>query len=185
MRDGTRWTLSTAILCVASLGGIPRIAASGLASTDGMPRARVRSEDRVVAGLIADARERSETFRRLLMAIESTNGIVYVEPGRCGHGARACLKMWMEASGGNRYLRVLVDRQRSDSNLDLIGSIGHELQHAIEALSEAAVVNGTMLYSFFRRYAPTDNNRFETTEAINMGNAIRDELRQASDGLDR
>jgi DNA-directed RNA polymerase specialized sigma subunit len=35
-----------------------------------------------------------------------------------------------------------------------------------------------MLYSFFRRYAPTDNNRFETTAAINVGTAIRDELRR-------
>jgi len=64
----------------------------------------------------------------------------------------------MLAAGGNRYLRVLVDRQRADSDVDLMGSIGHELQHAIEAFS--------------------DNNRFETTAAINVGTAIRDELRR-------
>jgi len=39
-----------------------------------------------------------------------------------------------------------------------MGSIGHELQHAIEALS--------------------DNNRFEMTAAIIVGTAIRDELRR-------
>jgi len=58
--------------------------------------------------------------------------------------------MWMQSSGQNRFLRVLVDRQRADSDVDLMGSIGHELQHAIEALSDVAVVNGTMLYQFFQ-----------------------------------
>jgi hypothetical protein len=111
----------------------------------------------LIADLIAEAELRSATFKALLAALASTNGIVHVESGRCGHSARACLQIWMLAAGGNRYLRVLVDRQRADSDVDLMGSIGHELQHAIKTLS--------------------DNHRFETTAAINVGTAIRDELR--------
>jgi hypothetical protein len=38
------------------------------------------------------------TFRKPLTAIEATNGVVHVEPGSCGHGVRACLKIWMEVS---------------------------------------------------------------------------------------
>jgi hypothetical protein len=54
--------------------------------------------------------------------------------------------------------------------------LGHELQHAIEVLSESAVTNGVTMYNFLRRTAPTDSNRFETTAAVNAGNAVIDEL---------
>src|SRR5262252_2503807 len=145
---------------------------------NGGPRKiRVRSEDRVLMGLITRASLGSATFARLLTTIESTNGIVYVEVGKCSHGGvRACLQMWMHAAGGNRFLRVRVDRHREDSDLDVMASIGHELQHAIEALSEASIINGRMLYNFFRRYAPTDGPRFETTAAVTIGDAVSDEL---------
>jgi hypothetical protein len=58
-----------------------------------------------------------------------------------------------------------------------MGSIGHELQHTVEALSEPATVNSVGLYNFFSRIAPTSINRFETTAAINAGEAVRAELR--------
>jgi hypothetical protein len=57
------------------------------------------------------------------------------------------------------------------------GGAGHALQHTIEALSQLSVTDGVKLYNFFKRYAPTDSNRFETTAAINIGDTIRDELR--------
>jgi hypothetical protein len=137
----------------------------------------VRSTDRAIAALIDRAAAQSLTFSRLLTLIEATNGVVYVEPGDCRHGVRACLKMWMEVSGPNRFLRVVVDGHSARSDVEVMASIGHELQHAIEALSEQALTNGVQLYSFFGRLAPTDNNRFETTAAINAGDAVRDELR--------
>jgi hypothetical protein len=182
MRDGRGWALAAmttaAVTGLVSLGGVRIAAQGGTAGRNSVTAAQVRSTDRLIADLIAQAERRSATFRELLAVLASTNGIVHVESGQCGHGARACLLIWMQATGGKRYLRILVDRNRADSDADLTGSIGHELQHAIEALSDLAVVDGTTLYSFFRRYAPTDNNRFETTAAINAGNAIRDELRQ-------
>jgi hypothetical protein len=141
-------------------------------------KARVRSSHPFIAALIQQAKAHSPTFNGLMTTLQSTDGIVHVESGRCSHTAHACLQMWMQASGGNRYLRILVDRERAYSDTDLAGSIGHELQHAIEALSDAAVVDGTTLYFFFKRYAPTGNDRFETTAAVNVGDAIRDELRK-------
>jgi hypothetical protein len=138
---------------------------------------RVRSSDPSLAALIDRAALRSATFKRLHDTIGASGGFVYVEPGSCGHGVRACLKMWMHVSGPNRFLRVVVERRKGDSDAELAGSIGHEMQHAIEALSDSGVTNGVQLYNFFRRYAPTDNKRFETTAAINIGNVIRDELR--------
>ena len=180
MQHGKHWIVVAAMVGVAQLPGVYNLGAQAPAD-GGLPKSRVRSEDRVLAGFITRASLGSATFRHLLTTIESTNGIVYVEAGKCSHGGvRACLQMWMYAAGGNRFLRVRVDRQRADSDLDVMTSIGHELQHAIEALSDATVVDGTTLYSFFRRYAPTDDNRFETTAAVTIGNTIRDEI-QASE----
>ena len=95
--------------------------------------------------------------------------------GECGHGVRACLKMWMQVSGPNRFVRIVINRSKADRDVDVMGSLGHELQHAIEVLSEPAVTNGVTMYNSLRRTAPTDGNRFETTAAVNTGNAVIDE----------
>jgi hypothetical protein len=146
------------------------------AATDA-PISRVRSTETSIAALIDRAASDSETFQRLRATIQRSNGIVYIERGNCGHGARACLKMSLVTNGPDRFLRILVERQKADSDVDFMGSIGHELQHAIEALSQPSITNGAQLYNFFRREAPTDNNRFETAAAINAGDAVRAELR--------
>ena len=95
---------------------------------------RVRSEDPTLARLITQASEHSSTFRRELDLISRTNGIVYVSKGRCGgHGVHACLIPTVDLAGPFRLLHILVDLTRSEA--ETIGSIGHELWHAIEVLS--------------------------------------------------
>ena len=149
-----------------------------MAASDGAPIFRVRSSDSAIAAFIELAATRSLTFRKLVTLIQGSDGIVYVESGKCGHGTRACLKVWMCTSGANRFLRVTVDRRKADSDVDFMGSIGHELQHTVEALSEPATLDSIGLYNFFNRVAPTSLNRFETTAAIDAGDKVRDELRR-------
>ena len=139
--------------------------------------ARVRSTDPDIAALIKRAGRQSATFQRLLTAIAGTNGIVQIEPGRCGHGVRACLKMWVGTAGPNRLLRVVIDRRPGDSEVDVMAAMGHELQHTVEALSEPKVTDGDRLYNFFRRFAPTDGARFETTAAIHAGDNVAEDVR--------
>jgi hypothetical protein len=52
---------------------------------------------------------------------------------------------------------------------DLIGSIGHELQHAVEVLREARIRSNQQVYHFFMQVGPTGWERFETAEAIRIG----------------
>jgi hypothetical protein len=85
--------------------------------------------------------------------------------------------MWMQTVNSNRFIRILIDRHSGDRDEDVMGSMGHELQHAVEALSEAGVTDGTRLYNFFSRFAPTEGERFETTAATHAGDTIRAELR--------
>jgi hypothetical protein len=141
---------------------------------------RVRSSDRALGDLIDRATHASKTFGQLLASIETTNGIVYVEPGKCSHGVHACLQMWMKVSGPNRFLRIQIDRSTRHPDIETMSLIGHELQHAIEALGDETVRDGVTMFNFFKRFAPTDNNRFETTAAVNVGNAVYDELRESS-----
>jgi hypothetical protein len=54
---------------------------------------RVRSESPAIAAAIQAAAACSETLRRLIEAIEATDGLVYVEEGKCGHSVRACLAL--------------------------------------------------------------------------------------------
>ena len=68
---------------------------------------RVRSENVSITQLIAEARSPSTTFRGVVDAIHDTNGIVYVQPGQCRHGAHGCLTHNIQVAGPHRILHVL------------------------------------------------------------------------------
>jgi hypothetical protein len=111
--------------------------------------------------------------------IQTTDGIVYIEEGRCRGRVAACLSFGAVARA-NRILRVVVDpRARGDR---LIGLIGHELQHAVEVLGTPAVTSSTHMYFFYlregRRPGLSGSSIFETDAAIETGHAIRAEVRQ-------
>src|SRR5262245_54343485 len=108
---------------------------------------RLRTVGNILAAIVADAMVRSTTFRQLAHAISLTDGIVYVEDGDCGHGVRACLA-GVTTAGPNRIVQVRVDTDTADWNL--MGSIGHELQHAVEVLSSPSVTNTKALYLFYQ-----------------------------------
>jgi len=134
----------------------------------------VRSTNPAISDAIAEGEARSVTFRSLVQTIEGTDGIVYVERGRCGHGVPACLSLSVVSGGGFRMLRILVDSVRSVASL--IAMIGHELQHAIELLTEPGVRTTTAAYNFYLREAPTARDTFETMAAIRAEVAVAAEL---------
>jgi hypothetical protein len=136
-----RAALPVALVALTSLS-----AAAAEAAAASAPLTHVRSTDPLIAALIVRAGEESATFRGLLKSLQASDGIVYVERGTCGHGVRACLAMWMLASGSHRFLRVLIYPHHDVTDVEVMGSIGHELQHAVEALTEPAVTDGTKLY---------------------------------------
>jgi hypothetical protein len=142
--------------------------------------ARVRTEDPDLAASIRDATDRSTTFRQLVDAIAATDGMVYVVRGRCPRIVRACLVFWVGVAGPNRILRVIVDDRKLAS--DAIVSMAHELQHALEVLSERSVTNGARMYALFGRIGTLRGHSYETKAAIIVEEAVRSELRrQGSD----
>jgi len=142
------------------------------------PDARVRGVSARVVAVINEAAAHSESFRGLVAQIGTTDGIVYVAEGQCGHGVRACLLLTMTTMGENRVLRILVDPRKSDP--DLMGSIGHELQHAMEVLSHHSVRSYSAMILLFKKACDGCGRRFETDAAIAAGVAVRRELLETS-----
>jgi hypothetical protein len=136
---------------------------------------RVRSVDAVLAAIIQEGIARSKTFKGLIDSINSTDGIVYVEEGQCLHSVHACLVLSVTVAGPNRILRVLVERRRPKR--ELIATLGHELRHAVEVLSEPTIRDDRAVISFYQHEGPTDwNQLFETPAAVHAGQDIYDEL---------
>lgn len=171
----SRWIRACAIQA-ALLIAITAVAA-GTTTADPPSTAagpQVRSTDAVVRALMAEAASLSRTFRRLIETIEGTDGIVYVEPGRCGHGVRACLAMSVTPAAGYRILRILIDLRQKPR--DLMASIGHELRHAIEVLENRALVDTATVYLFYSQGSLSAGQPFETRAAIEAGFAVRNEI---------
>src|SRR5262249_2771937 len=129
-----------------------------------------------IAAAIQEATERSVTLRRLIETLDGTDGLVYVERGKCGHGVRACLAISVKVAGPHRILRILVDPRKA--NCDLMASIGHELQHAVEVLSDPAITTSRALFFFFHRRGSFEEGRFETSAAIQAGLEISAEMKK-------
>ncbi len=125
----------------------PVSGACGAAGAECSARPRVRSSHAYLRAMIDQAVTRSSTFRRIVAAIEATDGIVYVEHGDCKHGVRACLVLDVTAAAGYRILRIIVDARQPD--WDVMASIGHELRHALEVLEDPGLVDTPGVYLFY------------------------------------
>ena len=136
---------------------------------------RVRSRHQGLRAMITIASEQSSTFRRMVETINASDGIVYVEPGVCKHGVRACL-VKVTSAGGYRLLFVKVDIIRAEQKL--IAAIGHELHHAIEVLSDPAVKDYSSMLFFYMNKGELvrTSNAFETVAAIKAGDTVAGEI---------
>jgi len=140
---------------------------------------RVRSEYPLVAAAIATAAEYSPAFRAMVEAVEKTDGIVYVRVGTCRRGLRACLTN-VHSAPSVRFVHVAVDTRKA-VDCELMGVIGHELQHALEVLGNPKIVDDQTLQHFYMREGATgDDNRLETESADHAGLQVEKELHARS-----
>ena len=135
---------------------------------------RVRSDHALIANLVAEGQQRSKTFRQIVLAIEATDGVVYIEPGKCHDGAKGCLLHKMSAAGEIRYLWIAVNVNAAP--VDLMVRIAHELRHALEILSDASIRTGQQMLAFYQPRGIPSRRSYETAAALAAGAAVRDEL---------
>jgi len=179
----TAWLVVMALSLVASRAEQPAAQTPApepsVASPDAGAISRVRSTDKRITALLARGAEQSATFRSLLDTIAATDGIVYVEAGRCG-GVRACLTLKLAVAGPYRILWIFVDTRRAAC--DVIVSIGHELWHAVEVLREPSIRSDGALYFFVTKgHSGNPPPRVETGVAIEVEEDVRSELREPCD----
>ena len=140
--------------------------------------ARVRSGSAKLSALITEATQRSPTFRALIASIEATDGVVLLEEGKCRHGVPACLTWNVTLAWPYRMLFVLLDPRKPD--LDLMASMGHELQHAREVLDNPSMRTREAIQLFYMRGMSPENPRtVETLAAEAAGNAVYREIRRS------
>ncbi len=139
---------------------------------------RVRSHSARIVDAIARGVERSATFRGLIDTINATDGLVFVEEGRCGHNTRACLLLSVTIAGPHRLLRIVVETNKAPG-CELVETVGHELQHAVEVLRERHIRTDAQIHYLFdmlaagnRKMARAVSGRFETDEASDAGFAV-------------
>ena len=138
------------------------------------PSSRVRAVGSAVVAAIAEGIERSTTFRHLVESIDMTDGLVYVQHGDCKRRVLACLHLSVVVSGRNRILRVLVS-PRIARDCERTSLIGHELQHALEVLSNPQIRNWRQMFFYFQQIGSTSSGAFETDAAIWIGVRVEEE----------
>jgi hypothetical protein len=171
---------AVALAVAGALMGAPRasVAAGADATTNTTltSTSHVRSANPAIVSLMAQATERSATFRRLVQDIDASDSYVYVNEGKCGHGVRACF-VSVTASKANRFMRVVVDMRKAD--WDLMGSIGHELRHTLEVIGEPSVRDNTAKYFFYEQIGTHSvTGAHETEAATDAGNTVRSEVQK-------
>jgi hypothetical protein len=140
--------------------------------------ARIRPQDPRLAELIRDGIARSATFRDLVKRLESGNLIVYVTLSPNMRASLAGKLTWMSKSGAFRYMRATINTEQSSSQM--IATLAHELQHALEVGAEESVIDQRSLAGLYKRIGRPSTagvaGGFETLAAQEAGLQVRREL---------
>lgn len=142
----------------------------------------VRSSDAQVARLIQAGLEQSQTFRRLVEALDASDVIVYVKP-KVGREALGGYLAHNVLNGGPyRYLRVAIAMRGSEARL--ISVLAHELQHALEVAQHVSARDAEDVQKLFARLAVSQGcaigNCFETDAARDVEEAVLTELKRTA-----
>lgn len=139
----------------------------------------LRHADHIAAGLLAEGRRRSATFRALADAVEAADVLVFVETS--DRMACAGATIFVGHAGATRILRVRV-RVPGCPNA-LVAKLGHELQHVVEVTATDEVQCEESMAAFYERTGTRVSmlaegvRRYETAAGPLVEGRILDELR--------
>lgn len=147
------------------------IAAQSLATRDEYPHVRVPQPR--VARLVAAAVERSPTFASLVRQLQETDVVVFVGTTTALAPRIVGRTMLVNATPSIRYLQADV---RADApEYEIIATIAHELQHAIE-IAGSGVRDERALAALFDSIGERHARGFESDAARMVGARVRREL---------
>ena len=121
---------------------------------------------------------RSTTFKALVDRIEASHVIVYVAVNPLMKSSLSGMLTWMTQAGGYRYLRASVSIDLTPDQM--IATLAHELQHAVEVIEDESVTDEASLVALYRRIGLQNGSaapmRWETIAAQETGFKVRREL---------
>jgi hypothetical protein len=110
---------------------------------------RVRGADPEIHRLILEGDRRSPTFRKLVDEIQQSNAVVLIGFGLCRRDQfRSCVSH-VAGDERQRHIRILVNTRTTSDRL--VATIAHELQHAVEIISEPNVRDVESVSALYRR----------------------------------
>jgi hypothetical protein len=141
----------------------------------------VKVSHTILSRLVSEGHARSATFRGLVNDLDGSGWLVFVQPGRCPERAAvACLLHIVGTFEGSRYVRVIVDhRHRHTQNV--IATLAHELQHALEVTQAPEVNDAATMRALFERIGTVQVRSatvtaYETAAARSIGEQVLREL---------
>jgi hypothetical protein len=140
------------------------------------PDRRLRATDPRMQAVIAEGVRRSPTFGRLLLELEKTDLIAYVERV---HNLPAVISgrlLFISASPAQRYVRIQLGT--GGTTADAIVTLAHELQHAIEVGTSPEVRDQEGLARLYQRIGQNSlsGHTYDTVAAQSAGRVVRKEL---------
>jgi hypothetical protein len=147
--------------------------------------ARIRPQDARSTQLLRDGIARSETFRALVDRVEASNVFVYVQISPFIKAGLAGKLTWMTQAGPYRYLRATLSPEQTPDQI--IASLAHELQHAVEVMEDHLVVDERTLVALYKRIGRPSSaavvSGWETIAAQETGFRVRRELVESTAAL--
>ena len=146
------------------------------AERDGGPR--LRPQDPRTVQVLKEGAARSATFKGLVDRIEASNVIVYVAINPILKSSLSGALTWMTRAGEYRYVRASIS---PESTFDqMIASVAHELQHAVEVIEDESVTDEKTLVALYKRIGHPSRaagpSGWETLAAQRTGTQVRREL---------
>ena len=143
------------------------------------PDRHVRAADRMMADVISSGLKRSGTFAHLVMALNKSDVIVYIEAGRVLPSTVVGRLLLAAGPEGTRYLRIQVSGHPGSA--DMIALVGHELRHALEVAESPDVRDEAGLIALYERIGHPSraggSHQYDTAAAQDAGRRVKAELK--------
>ena len=140
--------------------------------------ARIRPQDPRLADLLRAGVARSATFRAIVNRLEAGNLIVYVSLSPAMKSSLAGKLTWMSRAGAFRYVKATINTEQSADQM--IATLAHELQHALEVSGDDTVSDQRSLLELYKRIGRPSGagiaTGWETVAAHETGLQVRREL---------
>ena len=165
--------LLSLVLCAVVMNSPALLAAAPIPSSSNL-----RPQDDRLTQLLHAGSARSVTFKSLVDRIEASKVIVYVAINPLMKSNLSGMLTWMTQAGGYRYLRASISPDLTPDQM--IATIAHELQHAVEVIEDETVNDEKSLVALYRRIGQQSGtaspSRWETEAAQRTGFVVRKEL---------